>query len=159
MQNEVNVGAGYRRLQPGETIQHSDQVYVGCCWHGTGDDGRAVESRYDELPYRRKVAADAGIWLNADQTARLKEILDWSAETPDVRVSSKILRDELFPQPAPAPSPKKYRLLAIGEFSKLTDEYFSVENEKWIRMIAEIVTVAESCPIRREIEFYTGGPA
>lgn len=157
MQSKVNVGAGYRQLEVGERIIEGDEI-LGVWNAGEWTKTNLVGDRVTDGTFRRKVPADTGIQLNASQTVRLKAILNWTVNTSGVSVSSRALRDELFPQQAPAP--KKYRLLVIGEISKTTDEFFSVVEENWVRMNVETATVQESFPIRREIEYsYTGGPA
>lgn len=164
---EIQAGEGYELLKFGDKLVDGDEYWNDAVCSGKWEPVGYSEGCWtNELckAVRRKKKANAvtsvqGILLTPNQVERLKAILNWTVNTSGVSISSRALRDELFPVIAPA-APKKYRLLAIGEVSKPGDEFFSVLGGEWLNCNTESVVTDKGClPVRREIDSYTGGPA
>lgn len=156
----IDPGDGWESLKLGDKLQPNDEYIFEGKWFPVESNFSRWTNQNCEAVRRRKVADIAGIWLNNNQMARLKDVLKWAANRREdaATVKTRALLDELFPLPPQAA--KRYRLLVIGEtIHPWEDE--SYQADSWYPAKPGVVTERHA-PIRREIAIidpFIGGPA
>lgn len=153
---QIEVGAGYRRVEIGEILKKGDEYEYCGVWTATADAGYKLD--WTGAVYRR--AAEPGsLTLSPIDTLTLKALLKFKKGGIPATHSAQLFYDRLFPAPKPETSQKMYRLLQVGEFTVFGDEYFSSGQWQSCREDAVVTGTGSECPVRREIHNYSGGPA